>query len=85
MSSIISNTNIIKRKSPVEAAKELHRNFKEVYRYIDGSLIHKGFDISKLEAEPIAEVIYLNNEPVQVRLLSQSPFCKNEDVKFGGF
>lgn len=79
-------------KAPAEALAELKKHFTLQYIINDGCVTYTGFDISSLGNEPIAEVISLNDLPVQVRLLKEAPYKKRTffylaeyDFKFGGF
>ena len=86
----------ISTKSPQSAAIELHKTCKLKYILYEDTLIYQGYDISHLSENPIAEVILVNNIPVQIRYLKEIPFIKRErglifdpsvdnDFSFGGF
>lgn len=84
----------ITTKSPQQAAIELHKHCDIKYILYEGSMIYKGYDISYMSEYPIAEIILVNNMPVQIRLLKEAPIIKRgtifdsnavTDFSFGGF
>lgn len=85
----------VTRKSPTDALKELTKTCDLKYIIYEDNFIYKGFDISHLSAHKIAEVILLNNTPVQVRTLADKPYgrhgfvyqagAETKELKFGGF
>lgn len=72
----------ITQKSPAKAFTELRKNFPMKYTINDGARSVMGFDLSEMNHEKkIAEVIFFNNTPVQVRLLNEIPrVLKHETI-----
>ena len=75
----------IQKKSPQEAYRQLKKLFPVAYIKHDGCVTYKGFDISSLDVgNEIAEVILVNDAPVQVRNLKDNPYW-SDAFQFGGF
>lgn len=75
----------IKNKSPKEILFELRSKYPMMYIHRDGGIVYQGYDISDInDSHPIAEVLLVDNTPVQVRYLKSKPFWR-ESLKFGDF
>lgn len=71
--------------SPESLYRRLRVNCPLLYKHTDGVTSYQGFDVSDNNpTHPIAEVILVDDIPVQIRYLAERPYW-HSDVQFGGF
>lgn len=70
------NHTRITKNTPQRAHEELKRHYPLVYIFNENNMTYKGFSLKQIDEDKIAEVILLNDEPVQVRVLDEIPYVR---------
>lgn len=80
-----TSTQRVLSNTPEGIYNRIHDHYPMIYIHREGNMSYRGYDVSASNPnKPIAEIILLNDRPVQIRYLSARPYW-SDSINFGDF